>query len=207
MPLIQFPDVPKVPGVSSVLRSATLAVAATDPAAALAAIVDLVLGGQTWGIFDRNGQVALEFDSFLDIRHQSFARIATHPVEDGGFVSYNKVSLPSRNGVRISHSGTKSSREALLTAVDALVKSVELYSIVTPEVTYASVNLTGYAYERTTHNGVSLLVIDLHFEEVRTVASALFTQTVDPSGAREVSNGQVQAFPIPDSTITTRELL
>jgi hypothetical protein len=53
-----------------------------------------------------------------------------------------------------------------------------------------------YSYTRADKNGSSLLIVELTLQEVRQTAVQLSPATQDPSGANEVSNGQVQAFEI-----------
>jgi len=207
MPLIPFPDVPSAAGVPALARSAASTVG--DAVGSIASgVVSKILGIPTWGIFTQDGSIAVQFDSFLGIRYRNGSRISKYPVEQGGFQSFNKVMTPAEASVRFACSGkiallpgsafeidvvgSPAGRSAVLSVVDAMVKTTTLYAIVTPEAIYPSVNLTNYSYERSEGNASSLIVVELDFEEIMQTASAQFSSTQAPDGAGQVSNGQVQ---------------
>lgn len=196
MPLIPFPNVPNVPGVPAIARSATVP--------SLGALVNLALGGITqalfgptvWGVFDENGMPALQPDSFIGVDFRGDAQVSSFPIEQGGFASFNKVQMPFDCRIQMSIGTDRASRTAFLETVEAMKQSIERYTVITPEVTYLSATLQTYSYRRDSKNGVTLIVVDLWFLEVREVVAALFSETENPSGADPISGGQVQTFPV-----------
>lgn len=104
MPKIPFPDIPNVPGVSSIPvntgniiptavdLSVTNIISAIRSGSFLSAYQTLL--GLRYGIY-KNGLQILEVDTVMEINTSNTAQISDFPVEGGAFSSYNKVSLPS----------------------------------------------------------------------------------------------------------------
>ncbi|OZI59947.1 hypothetical protein [Bordetella genomosp. 11] len=199
MPLIPFPDVPQVPGVPAVFRDLTIPTLPQLANIALGGLADLIFGTPPWGVFTQDGDKVLFPDSFLGIRFRNDARVANAPLEAGSFSSYNKVQTPFDAVLRMAISADVAARQTFLGTVGALVQSTDLYAVVTPEISYGSVNMVGYNYSRTERQGTTLLVVEMAFQEIRQSAVAQFSQVQAPSGANPVNDGQVQAIPVPDS--------
>lgn len=149
-----------------------------------------------WGIFDQSGAPVAVSESavysFAGMGLSKDARIPNYQIEQGAFGSYNKVQTPYQAPVRLVCGGDVQTRQAFLAAVDAAQQSLDLYSIVTPEVTKLNANITGYSLRRETEDGAYLLKVDLRVEEVRVVTAAYTTSTAEPSGASPVGSGKVQ---------------
>lgn len=200
MSLIDFPSVPISPGVPD-LRRAGVGIAAIGGSAVLAAIQrydtqGLLSGllGPNWAIHDKSGAMVIEPDSVVAFEYRGESKISNYPVELGSFGTYNKVSFPYDIRMLVSCGGQGSmSRDAFLQTLELLKASVDLYDIVTPDATYQDVNLARFDYRRQNSNGVSLLLADLQFEEVRVTATATYDNTAQASGAPEKSLGNVQA--------------
>lgn len=201
MPLIPFPNVPQVPGVPAVFRDLTIPSLPELVNLGLGGLADLLFGTPLWGLYDQDGRRAVVFDAFLGVRFRNGGKISSFPVEQGGFSSFNKVDTPYDAAIRLAHSGDMASRNVMLSVLERIVRSTDLYSVVTPEIVYASANLVNYAYTRDTRGGSSQLIVELYLEEVRQTAVAQFTETEEPSGADPQSNGQVQSFPVDVSMI------
>lgn len=196
MPLIPFPNVPQVPGVPAILRETTIPSLSELANLGLGAIAALIFGIPRWGLYDQDGQQVLLFDTFLGIRFRNGSRISSFPVEQGSFSSFNKVDTPFDAMLRFALSGDTASRGELLNTLETLKGSVDLFSVVTPEIVYPSANVVAYSYERNSRSGPSQLIVDLYVEEVRQTAEAAFSSTAEPDGAGEQNNGQVQTFPV-----------
>lgn len=198
-----YPDVPPSGGgVPAVFRRVDGFVGAEPPRLAQDALRGSSAGRVTWGIFDDGGAPALFVDSIVSVEPRGEFRISDYPVEAGGFRSYNKVALPSELRVTVTKGGTDASRSTFLAAVETLRTGTKLCSIVTPDSAFRSYNLVAVDYRRTAGAGVSLLSVELNFEEVRQSATSAFTASGGksdpgnapkrPSGADPVSIGPVQ---------------
>jgi hypothetical protein len=188
-----FVSAPIAPGVPPVLR---------DPSAALPPAQNLVTAdapgvgqgqqGPQWGIFD-GGSAVVVGDSCLAVSFAKEYRISDYPVEQGGFQSYNKVATPYDFKLTFTKGGPAGDLQTFLNDVDAVVGSTQLYDAVAPPMTYMNANAVHYDYERRATKGVTLLTVNVFMREVRQTAVATFSNTVAPSGADPVQDGNVQA--------------
>ena len=144
-----------------------------------------LLFGEQWGVFLAGAPVIL-FDTFVSIDYRQSWNISDYPVERGAFESYNKVFTPFEARVSFASGGSEYNRAALLASVAAIAGTLQLYDVVTPEAVYLSVNVKHYDYHRTSSNGVGLIKVDLHLEEVRVTITEGDTTS---SGASDTGGG------------------
>jgi hypothetical protein len=195
LPVPQFPDVPALPGVPALLRSATAQVGASLNGLLVAAGLgqfSLSIAKPVWGLFDEDGNAIAVADSVRTLQYRGESRVSDYPQEDGAFESYNKVQLPYAAVVSLACGGDVQRRANFLSAVEQAKQSTDLYSIVTPEIVYLNANVVAYDYRRTQRDGATLLTVDLHVEEVRVNATASFANVQNPASADPASQGQVQ---------------
>jgi hypothetical protein len=224
-PVPAFPNVPRAPGVPPVLRQIgviqnTVILLASDAVSLLRRFAK-----PQWGLVSESGVPLFEGANFLGVEARKDWRIPDYPIERGSFESYNKVETPFEGKVTLavgddsllpglpnipaigSFGGLAGSalsrRTAFLTAVEAACASLDLYTLLTPEKPYPSLNLVHYDYRRIGQQGVTLLVVDIFVQEVRTTATAQFSNVKAPEAAGAVNGGQVQpaAPPAQVSTI------
>jgi len=205
MSLIPYPNVPNVPGVPAIFRSITVPTPGALLNMALGGAAESIFGRVVWGIFDQSGNEALTPDSFLDIDYKNESRVSNYHMEAGAFAAYNKVGTPYDCRVKMALGGDKASRTAFLAQIDAMLKAIDLFTVVTPEATYLNASLQNYSYRRESKNGVSMLTVDLWFIEVRMTGGSTFSKATpsQPSGADPVSDGQVQVTPVTQSIINS----
>lgn len=158
--------------------------------------------GVTWGIVDSSGNTVVEGGNFVSLEYKQDWAIADYPIEDGGFESYDKVSLPFDARVVVSCGGPVADREAFLASIQAIAGDLKLYSIRMPEQTLSNVNVQHIDFSRRNDDGVGLLKVAIYLLEVRTNAQVGFsstgtpaspTATKAPAGQATQSNGTVQA--------------
>jgi hypothetical protein len=196
-----YPDVPVLPGIPAVLRLAGSFLPA--PVLLLADRLGLLgaFGAPSWGIFRRDGSLAITADSVVGVDIGRDWRIASHPVEAGGFGSYNKVATPFDVRVILTASGSDANRANLLAQVDAACASLALFTVITPEFFYPSANLVSYRLRRSADRGVKLLQVEVGVEEVRIANPTQFTKgegadtsaAKDPAAASPANGGTVSA--------------
>jgi hypothetical protein len=190
-----YPDVPLAPGVPPVLRDSPAAPPVrpltSDNAAAISQY------GPQWGIFDATGGLAVEPDNIVAFEANSEFRIADYPIENGKFESYNKVQMPYDLRVVMSKGGNDLDRSEFLAAISNLVGSTLLYSVVTPDSSYTSVNAVRYDYRRSAEAGATLLTVEVQCRQVRTTARIAFTSSKTASGSAIVNDGPVQTTSAP----------
>lgn len=201
IPVPQFPNVPIGPGVPPMLRNALAA--AIGP-------VTRMLGDalgifstqqvQLWGLYDQSGNPALVADSCISVGYAKEWRISTYPLEAGAFQSYNKVETPGDPRLVLAKSGNDGERADFLNTLDTITGSLDLYTVVTPTVSYDSVNVTRYDYSRRADQGAQIIVASIVLEQVRITATQDFTSTKSDSGSSTVNDGTVQyTGPLPNA--------
>ncbi|MEN4918188.1 hypothetical protein ABE485_05915 [Achromobacter spanius] len=200
MPFIPFPDAPAVPGVPAIFRETTIPSVSAPGRFELGAIPELIFGPPRWGLYGEDGRQALVFETFLGISFKQGGQVSTVTGEKDRILTSDKVDLPYEATIKLAHSGDKTSRAAMLSELERIVRGTDLYDVATPEFTYPSVNPVKYSYERGEKNGASLLVVELTLLQVRRKPATESSDTKEPSGATKQSNGQAQASTMkPDS--------
>jgi len=200
MPLIPYPDVPMLAGVPPLNRQAgqTIPTPQIQPAT-----VTNNAQGVSWGIVDSSGNDVLTPDSFIEFEYKEEYKIPVYPIEQGGFSSYNKVAIPFDLRLTVTCGGQgASTREDFLLSVESLLSSTTLVSVITPNDTYDNCNLIHFDYRREAKQGLSLLIVQLWFQEVR-IAQASVPTTAQPSGATPSNNGQVNPVNVPSTSPAT----
>lgn len=202
MPIIPkalYPVVPFAPGIPPMLRNlAKIADTATFGLLGASDALSSVIGQPPipqWGVFDKNGVTVAIADTVLSVEYRNGSRLSDYPLEQGAFASYNKVANPYDVKVRMVCGGDEAGRAVFIAAIEAASRSLDLYTIRTPEVTYQNANIESWDYKRETSNGAYQIIADLYLREVRQTASAAFSAPKSPSAASVVSLGQVQAQP------------
>ena len=218
MALIPFPNVPKLPGVPAIPRSAKFPPAARVALGLLQGALWRIFQVQNqWGIFDSKGKPLADPRRFQGLAgdllntlggttvstgaldYSKETKVADFPVERGGFASYNKVETAAAPVVTLCMNGNEGDRKKFLDAVDKATKSTDLYSVVTPEVTYVNYSVERYSYSRRSSKGATLLIVDISLREIRQV-SAQYTQSnkgqvdqpKEASATPQADNGKVQ---------------
>lgn len=193
IPKPPFPNVPKLPGVPQLNRSATFPPApppVLGTALALGRLWQALFVQPLWAIYQQaqaepetnddgvetvtvvaDRQPVVVPDSFLTFAYRKESNIATYPIQNGGFVNYDKVANPFETFVRMSKGGSLQDRKQFLDSLDAIVDTTDLYDILTPEKTYIGVNVLRYELVREGVRGAYFFAeVDLYFQEIRQVA-------------------------------------
>ena len=139
-----------------------------------------------WGIY-LDGAIAIEADSIVRVELKASARVTTAPQEKGAFQSYNKVQAPLESRVLMTKGGNESERAAFLDALETAKQSLNLYDIVMPEKSYLNANIIGYSIQRSARQGVTLLTVEVMFEEIRQASAPVFTTTAGGAAVAPVA--------------------
>jgi hypothetical protein len=228
MPLIPFPSVPKLPGVPALPRSPSFPPLVRVGLGLVQGMLWRIFQVQTrWGIFDSKGKPLGDPAKFtglignaLDaaglgstlstnaVDYSKETRVSDFPLERGSFASYNKVEAPASPIVTLCLTGSEKNRRTFLEAIDKACKSTDLYSVVTPEVTYINYSVERYSYSRRSSKGATLLIVEITLKEIRQVSSQYAqsnksqVDTPKDAGATpSADNGKVQAQTPDTSTL------
>lgn len=191
-----LPDLP--PNIQAGISFGTALAAAATPLAPQVRPV--------WGLFKSGGVPALTgYRSCLGFQFTQDFRLPTHPIEQGGFATYNKVRLPYMPRLNYTVIGGQNAIGAFLTQVAALVGDTNLYTLVTPYLTRNNANAYHFDYTQTAQHGVSMLSVDIWVSEVRPANTAFAptpgqqqgtqaspTATKTPDGQAQQAGGVVQ---------------
>lgn len=225
-----MPNVPNVPGVPPLpgygpLSGALLAADAVE----VASLASPLLFPQ-WGIY-LNGAAVIQpasfvssiassvapiiapiasvigltfpiFASFIDFEYKQDWVVPDYPIENGEFQSYDKVQMPFDVPIRIASGGSAFERQQFINACRVIANSLNLYDIVTPESPYVSCSVTHMEFRRTAENGVSLIVVDLFFKQIRQTQTATYQNTQTPVVAGSQALGSMTP-----SALTNDQLL
>jgi hypothetical protein len=145
--------------------------------------------------------------------------VSNYPQEQGAFQSYDKVTLPFDVRTRLACSGPSSVRQAFIQAILAIAGSklpnvtglpiniptttpsasseLPRFSVVTPELTYASCSCVHVDFARTAEKGVSMIVADMWWQEISVTASSSLQNPKNPVNAGPVPNGNIQPSNLP----------
>ena len=148
-----------------------------------------------WGLY-LDGAPALDVDSTLALEVKRDYRVASYPMEQGAFQSYDKVQEPLEITVTVTKGGSVAERAALLKALDAAAAALTLYSVLMPDRTIDNAAIRSYETRRTARNGAALLTVEIRLIEIRQTVNALFNAAT-PAGADPAVIGQVQATAVP----------
>jgi len=175
---------------------------------------------------NKSGNPVLTPDSVLSLEWHGEERISDYPVQNGQFVSYNKVKVPfdlrmvmtcqGKNVIQdalqsVTQSlnqalsniglafGQPMSRDAFLRQLDEMLDSTDLYDVVTPDKVYQNVNLVAYNHAKKNDEGGTLIIAELMFREVRELLPTA-TVTILP-GKQISSNSESAASPVDAGTV------
>ncbi len=146
----------------------------------------------TWTLADASGQPLAVFDVFFGCDYRGESKVASKPVEQGGFASYNKSASPDIVNVALGKTGKPSELTALLETLQQLRDSVDLVSVVTPEKTFLDYSLEAYDYQRSASAGVDRLLVSLRLVEVRQVSPDYSNERI-PSPKKSADKGSKNA--------------
>lgn len=192
------PNVPNVPGVPALNRVGQVASAGLLLASDVAGIIGLFADPE-WGVFDADGQPVIVGDAVLGVDFTNESKVPDYAIESGGFASYNKVATPFDVYVEIAKGGTSDDRQQFLLTAQAVLSTLTLYQVFTPEIAYPSVNLVRYSYRRQVNHGAYMIVLELYLKQIRPAPTPEFStsNTKTPAGSPQQNDGTVEATATP----------
>lgn len=145
---------------------------------------------KSWTILKQDGSVALTFNSFLSMSAKTDNPTVQAPVEQGGYIMYNKIQTPLEINVQLAFTTQNDGEiDKAINDLLALSSSTDLVNIVTPDFEYKGFNLESLQWQRKTDQGAYVLIADLGFVEVKQVK----VQYGNARVARRRQRGQQQA--------------
>jgi hypothetical protein len=209
IPANPFPNVPNLPGVPQIKRSAQFPPSPAPGLGSPAAMGTLWASTQSapvWGIF--NGATAVVTpDSIINFGYKHSTNLPDYPIQQGAFGSFNRVSLPFETSVTMTKGGSLADRNAFLAQVDAIDTgpgALLLYTIVTAEKSYLNCNVMDVELTRRGAANAAWFDVEVRFRQIFPVSVQFSTSTnatslafaQDPSATPFVNQGLVQPQPL-----------
>lgn len=193
-------------GVPSLLKGVARATVATLLSNTLGKLYDFFVVPPKWGIYlPGSSTKAIEVASVVAMDIAGSADVSDYPIEQGSFVSYNKVILPDVFQFRIAQDGQEASRTYFLDWLQRAKNGLDVFDVVCPEFVYPNATLIRYTIRRTAESGASMVTADCVFQQVREKpAKYSSSQTEKPEN--EESTPVVQVNPVPSSSIQATDL-
>ena len=130
---------------------------------------------------------AFEFQTILSLQITDESNVVTSIIENGSFVSYNKVALPAQIVMTVVLDGMESEQQTMIQALRLAKNSTDVFLVVTPFETYANMNITGLRYSRTVDRGATRTIMDLILQEIREV-SVVTEQMSEPKQVKNATS-------------------
>lgn len=141
----------------------------------------------TYGLFlvDDDGSPQAVFtgniapDSFLSYDFSNDSRISQYPQEAGGFQQYNKVDTPFDLRIALTKGGKTSDIAQFIEKAEGLAKATDLnlYTVITPERTYDSVNVQKVSHMHKREHGANMVTVEISLLQIRVSGSAQYANT------------------------------
>ena len=193
-------------GIPKLLKGVARATVATLLSNTLGKLYDFFVVPPKWGIYlPGTSTKAISVSSVLAMDIAGAADVSDYPIEQGSFVSYNKVVLPDVFQFRIAQDGFEANRTSLLDWLQRVKNGLDVFDVVCPEFVYPNATLIRYTIRRTAGNGASMITADCVFQQVREKPAKYSTSnTAKPENKQ--STPVVQVTPIPTPSIQATDL-
>jgi hypothetical protein len=152
--------------------------------------------GGEWTLLDAGGGNAVTFTSFMGMNVRNEGRVLSHPVERGGFASYNKVESPLAITVTLAVQGSEPDFAGILLRLEEYKREAVRLAVATPAALHESMTLQAYSYRRDREAGAGMLTVELSLVEVREVetrvTASLAGTPKNPTSSGKVYSGKKQ---------------
>lgn len=193
-------------GVPNLLKGAVKATVATLLSNTLGKLYDFFVVPPKWGIYlPGSSTKAIEVASVVAMDIAGSADVSDYPIEQGSFVSYNKVILPDVFQFRIAQDGQEASRTYFLDWLQRAKNGLDVFDVVCPEFVYPNATLIRYTIRRTAESGASMVTADCVFQQVREKPAKYSSSQTEKPENKE-STPVVQVNPVPSSSIQATDL-
>lgn len=167
-----------------------------------------MMKSETWDIVGPGTMPVLTFTSFLEASVSDEGKAVSVPVEKGGFTVYNKTDSPRTMDVTLGKEGEPSELQQIIETLKAYKIQAVTVSIITPITEYNDMTLESFSYQLRREDGRGLLIVELHFTEIRSVATKTSKITLEnaknPECASTVDRGRVPTSALYDTKLVPK---
>lgn len=190
------------PGAPNLLKNAPKAIGLTLLGNGISKLWNYLFPGPTWGVFNvGTTDPAIEVSSVVEIDISAESRTSNYIIQSGSFTNYNKVQMPYITTIRMTKDGSETDRLQLQYWLDANVRDVTLFDVLTPEWRFPNMTLVGYRLSRSARSGAAMIIADCLFEEIRQKPAVYSSSSIeDPENQPQTPTARVYAAP-PDKPL------
>lgn len=151
-----------------------------------------------WAFTDEGGGAVIPDAAVMSVNVNSGGKAVSEPIEQGSFVSYNKVTEPLEVTAALGFSGTDGFLQSVIDRLEKLKAALSYFSIVTPVREFRKMTLQSFDYSLTMDEGLGVLYVNADFVEIREAVVGYATvdtsriaaaDAKNPSDASAVSTG------------------
>lgn len=129
-------------------------------------VYDVFMSDTQEGIFGKD----ITPDSVLEMSFQAESEATSEPIEKGGFASFYKTNSPETVSLVFSFSADDARQNTALDKIRERKENYDLISILTPTHLYENMTILSYSYNRTNTDGMTMLVLQVDFQQIKQVA-------------------------------------
>ena len=129
-------------------------------------VYDVFMSDTQEGIFGAD----ITPDSVLEMSFQAESEATSEPIEKGGFASFYKTNSPETVSLVFSFSADDARQNNALDKIRERKENYDLISILTPTHLYENMTIVSYSYNRTNTDGMTMLVLQVDFQQIKQVA-------------------------------------
>lgn len=129
-------------------------------------VYDVYMSDTQEGIFGAD----ITPDSVLEMSFQAESEATSEPIEKGGFASFYKTNSPETVSLVFSFSADDARQNTALDKIRERKENYDLISILTPTHLYENMTIISYSYNRTNTDGMTMLVLQVDFQQIKQVA-------------------------------------
>lgn len=153
-------------------------------------VYDVFMSDTQEGIFGAD----ITPDSVLEMSFQSESEATSEPIEKGGFASFYKTNSPETVSLVFSFSSDDAKQNNALDKIKERKENYDLISILTPTHLYENMTILSYSYNRTNTDGMTMLVLQVDFQQIKQVAiNTGVAQYKNSTSASKKNTGKKQA--------------
>ena len=154
-------------------------------------VYDVYMSDTQEGIFGAD----IAPDSVLEMSFQAESEATSEPIEKGGFASFYKTNSPETVSLVFSFSADDARQNTALDKIRERKENYDLISILTPTHLYENMTILSYSYNRTNTDGMTMLVLQVDFQQIKQVAvnTGVVAVFKNVTSAKKKNTGKKQA--------------
>lgn len=154
-------------------------------------VYDVYMSDTQEGIFGAD----ITPDSVLEMSFQAESEATSEPIEKGGFASFYKTNSPETVSLVFSFSADDARQNTALDKIRERKENYDLISILTPTHLYENMTIISYSYNRTNTDGMTMLVLQVDFQQIKQVAvnTGVVAVFKNVTSAKKKNTGKKQA--------------